>query len=58
MLEKYSKDQIIIGIAYKDDINNVKKFLSELGNLMISYARPNGRAAIDWVYMAFLKHIL
>ena len=30
VLEKYSKDQIIIGIAYKDDINNVKKFLSEL----------------------------
>ena len=48
VLEKYSKDQIIIGIAYKDDINNVKKFLSELGDpydiLMLD---PNGRAAID-----------
>ena len=30
VLEKYSKDQIIIGIAYKDDINSVKKFLREL----------------------------
>ena len=48
VLEKYSKDQIIIGIAYKDDISNVKKFLSELGDpydiLMLD---PNGRAAID-----------
>ena len=48
VLEKYSKDQIIIGIAYKDDINSVKKFLRELGDpydiLMLD---PNGRAAID-----------
>ena len=48
VLEKYSKDQIIIGIAYKDDISSVKKFLSELGDpydiLMLD---QNGRAAID-----------
>ena len=48
VLEKYSKDQIIIGIAYKDDISSVKKFLSELGDpydiLMLD---PKGRAAID-----------
>ena len=48
VLEKYSKDQIIIGIAYKDDISSVKRFLKELGNpydvLMLD---PKGRAAID-----------
>ena len=48
VLEKYSKDQIIIGIAYKDDIKSVKKFLRELGDpydtLMLD---SNGRAAID-----------
>ena len=48
VLEKYSKDQIIIGIAYKDDINSVKKFLKELGNpydaIMLD---PRGRAAIN-----------
>ena len=48
VLEEYSKDQIIIGIAYKDDISSVKKFLSELGDpydiLMLD---QNGRAAID-----------
>ena len=48
VLEKYSKDQIIIGIAYKDDINSVKTFLRELGDpydiLMLD---SNGRAAID-----------
>ena len=48
VLEKYSIDQIIIGIAYKDDISNVKKFLSELGDpydiLMLD---SDGRAAID-----------
>ena len=48
VLEKYSKDQIIIGIAYKDDISSVKRFLKELGDpydvLMLD---PEGRAAID-----------
>ena len=48
VLEKYSKDQIIIGIAYKDDISSVKRFLNELGDpydvLMLD---PEGRAAID-----------
>ena len=48
VLEKYSNDQIIIGVAYKDDINSVKKFLKELGNpydiLMLDL---NGRAGID-----------
>ena len=48
VLEKYSKDQIIIGIAYKDDISSVKRFLKELGDpydvLMLD---PKGRAAID-----------
>ncbi len=48
VLEKYSKDQIIIGVAYKDDIDSVKKFLKELGDpydiLMLD---PKGRAAID-----------
>ena len=48
VLEKYSKDQIIIGIAYKDDISSVKRFLNELGDpydvLMLD---PKGRAAID-----------
>ncbi len=48
VLQKYSKDHIIIGVAYKDDINSVKKFLKDLGNpydiLMLDL---NGRAAID-----------
>ena len=48
VLEKYSKDQIIIGVAYKDEINSVKEFLKDLGNpydiLMLD---PNGRGSID-----------
>lgn len=48
VLEKYSKDHIIIGVAYKDDIISVKKFLKELGNpydvLMLD---SKGRAAIN-----------
>ena len=48
VLEKYSKDQIIIGIAYKDDISSVKRFLKELGDPYdIFMLDPKGRAAID-----------
>ena len=48
VLEKYSNDQIIIGVAYKDNINSVKKFLKELGNPYdILMQDLNGRAGID-----------
>ena len=32
VLDKFSRDNIIIGIAYKDSKKNVKSFLEELGN--------------------------
>tara|TARA_E500000178_G_scaffold328362_1_gene358295 strand:+ start:88 stop:624 length:537 start_codon:yes stop_codon:yes gene_type:complete len=48
VLEKFSKDNIIIGVAYKDNIKDIKRFLNILGNpydtLLID---EKGRAAID-----------
>ena len=32
VLESYSKDYTIIGIAYKDSVENITNFLNELGN--------------------------
>jgi len=48
VLETHSKKNIIIGVAYKDNIDNIKSFLDELGNpYKTIYLDKNGRAAID-----------
>ncbi len=48
VLKRFSKNQIIIGVAYKDNIKNINKFLKSLGNpydtLLLD---KKGRAAID-----------
>ena len=48
VLKKLSSRFIIIGIGYKDSEENIKKFLSELGNpYKTIFMDKNGRAAID-----------
>ena len=48
VLEQYSKDNIIIGIAYKDSKENIIRFLKELGNpYKTVLLDEDGRGAID-----------
>ena len=48
VLLKYSNSHIIVGIAYKDEIENTTLFLKELGNPYdILLTDKNGRAAIE-----------
>tara|TARA_A100001011_G_C14206149_1_gene797870 strand:+ start:469 stop:978 length:510 start_codon:yes stop_codon:yes gene_type:complete len=48
VLEAFKKDYIIVGIGYKDTENNIKNFLSELGNpFRTVMLDSNGRAAIE-----------
>ncbi len=48
VLQKYSDDKIIIGVAYKDNIQDIKKFLKILGNPYdILLSDEKGRAGID-----------
>ncbi|MAJ24254.1 MAG: DsbE family thiol:disulfide interchange protein [Rickettsiales bacterium] len=48
VLDKFSRDNIIIGIAYKDSKKNVKSFLEELGNpYKAVLLDEKGRAAIE-----------
>ena len=51
MLKELSKDKRlnIVGINYKDKVDNAVRFLGELGNPYAAIGiDPNGRAAIDW----------
>ena len=44
----FKKDYIIVGVGYKDTENNIKNFLSELGNpFRTVMLDSNGRAAIE-----------
>ena len=48
VLTKYSKDIIVVGVAYKDSKQNIKTFLEELGNpYSILLLDEKGRAAIN-----------
>ena len=48
VLVKYSKKHLIIGVAYKDSKNNIRKFLKELGNPYDTvFLDEKGRAGID-----------
>ena len=48
VLTKYSKDIIVVGVAYKDSKQNIKTFLEELGNpYSILLLDEWGRAAIN-----------
>ena len=48
VLKKYSEDNIIIGVAYKDNVKDIKNFLKILGNPYdILLTDEKGRAGID-----------
>ena len=48
VLKKYSEDIIIIGVAYKDNIKDTKRFLTILGNPYDTLLTDEkGRAGID-----------
>jgi cytochrome c biogenesis protein CcmG/thiol:disulfide interchange protein DsbE len=51
LLMQLSQDQRlrVVGINYKDDADNARRFLGRYGNpFAASGADPNGRAAIEW----------